>query len=219
MIDGDMSNNALLALKRLRVEGALVGLHLNLTHEFDGRLPTMPLGALMRAGLLARLPRSHGADFLRQADPFLTLFGSLPDFYDGHQHCHCLPGLAADAAALPGAEKLWIRVPLPTTASGFWLNLRTGGFKVAAVAALAVRARQIFRNAGFATNSDFSGFLRLDDPYAVALWLPCILAAAGPDHLVMVHPGSADDPAQCTGHDPRSRMIEALILEEQVMAP
>jgi len=215
MIDGDMSNNALLLLKRLREEGALVGLHLNLTHEFDGGLPTMPLGALMRAGFFARLPRSYGADFLRQTDRFLTLFGSLPDFYDGHQHCHCLPGLAADAAALPGAGKIWMRVPLPTTASGFWLNVRAGGFKVATVAALAVRARQIFRDAGFATNSDFSGFLRLDDPYAVAVWLPRILAAAGPDHLVMVHPGSAEDRAQCNGHHPESRRIETLILDEQ----
>lgn len=216
MVDGGISDKALRLLRELREQGALVGLHLNLTHDFGMSLPAMPLGALMRASLSGRLPPSCGADFLRQADRFVALFGSLPDFYDGHQHCHCLPGLSAHAAALPRAGQTWIRVPLPATVSGFWLDLRAGGWKVAMVAAFAIRARQTFRAAGFATNTDFSGFLRLNDPRAVAAWLPRILAAAGPDCLVMVHPGSAEDRAQCDGHDPESRRIEALILESKV---
>ena len=212
MVDGEMSGEAIAALRQLREGGAHVGLHLNLTRQFDGALPAMPLGALMKASLSGRLPPSFGADFQRQADRFVTLFGSQPDFYDGHQHCHCLPGLSAHAAALPGAGQAWMRVPLPARLPGFRLNVRAGGWKVVLIAALAMRARQHFRAAGFTVNRDFSGFLRLDEPTSVARWLPRLLAATAPDCLLMVHPGSPEDPAQCEGHAAKSRAVEAELL-------
>jgi hypothetical protein len=61
-------------------------------------------------------------------------------------------------------------------------------------------------------NRDFSGFLTLDRPDAVARWLPRLLARKKDDCLMMVHPGAIDDPCQCPGHDPGSRKVEAVIL-------
>ncbi|WP_176086472.1 ChbG/HpnK family deacetylase [Martelella sp. HB161492] len=213
MVDGEMADRDIALLRDLRADGARVGLHLNLTHDFGGGSPTMPLGSLMKASLSGRLPAAFGADFERQTKRFADLFGSLPDYYDGHQHCHCLPGLSQCAAALPGAGTAWIRVPLPAKAAGLWLNMRAGGVKVAVIAALAWRARTHFRAAGFATNSDFSGFLRLDDPDAVAAWLPRLMAATE-GGLIMTHPGAADDPVQCDGHAAQSREIEADVLKK-----
>ncbi|TPW31593.1 ChbG/HpnK family deacetylase [Martelella alba] len=212
MIDGAMTAADIATLRALRDDGARIGLHLNLTHDFDVSFPSMPLGALMKASLSRRLPAVFGADFQRQTARFVEVFGGLPDYYDGHQHCHCLPGLSRIAAALPGAGVAWMRVPLPATPSGLWANMRAGGFKVAVIAALAWRARTHFRKAGFATNSDFSGFLRLDDPDAVAVWLPRLMAAAAGEGLIMTHPGAVDDPSQCEGHAARSRAVEARLL-------
>src|SRR5690606_35013318 len=124
-------------------------------------------GKLILAGLSGRIPADVRSQFQRQAEAFRVAFGSLPDYYDGHQHCHCLPGLAALAARLPRAPATWIRVPLPATPAGLWRNLRAGGPKVSLIAAFAFAARRRFRASGWPANTDFSGFLRLDRPEPV----------------------------------------------------
>ena len=212
MVDGEIAADDLLRLKALRARGAKVGLHLTLTHPFPESRVHYPLGTLMRLCLTGRAPEAAREDFARQADRFIALFGTPPDHYDGHQHCHCLPGLAAAAAALPPGEDCRMRVPLPARLSGLALNMRAGGWKVAVVAALAAEARRVFRRAGWRTNRDFSGFLALDRPEAVSRWLPRLMAAAGEDCLLMLHPGDAADPARCRGHAPESRAREADIL-------
>lgn len=212
MIDGAMSANDLDHLRRLREKGAQVGLHLNLTHAFAAMGAYTPLGRLLGLCLSGRTPDWAEAEFRRQAETFHGIFGSLPDYYDGHQHCHVLPGLARFAAGLPRAGACWMRLPLPATPSGLALNLRSGGPKVLLIATLARLARRDFEKQSWPTNRDFSGFLRLERPQAVSRWLPELLRRAPPDGLVMVHPGAASDPEQCPGHDPRSREIEAAIL-------
>lgn len=212
MIDGAMTEDDLARLRHLREKGAQVGLHLNLTHAFPAMRAHAPLGRLLGLCLAGRAPDWAEAEFRRQAEVFRSLFGSLPDYYDGHQHCHVLPGLARFAAGLPRAGACWMRVPLPATPSGLVLNLRSGGPKVLLIAALARLARGVFEQEGWQANRDFSGFLRLEAPEAVSRWLPELLRRAPRDGLVMVHPGAAGDPGQCPGHDPRSREIEAAIL-------
>lgn len=197
-------------LRALRNAGAQVGLHLNLTQEFSGRGPVWSLATLMRP--IAGVPDGIAASLDRQVQEFVALFGSLPDYYDGHQHCHCLPAVAPLVTRLPYGSQAWVRLPLPATWTGRWRNLRAGGAKVLAIMAFAARARTIFTRAGLRMNGDFSGFLCLDDPAKVRLWLPRLLSAAGPDCLVMLHPGDADDSMQCAGHAPESRAVEADIL-------
>lgn len=215
MIDGDIDPQDMQRLRHAREEGAVVGLHLNLTHGFSGRNFHQPLGELLGLCLTGRLPQQAKSEFQRQAEAFHDVFGFLPDYYDGHQHCHCFPGLSRLAAALPRESGTWIRVPLPRTIGGIILNLRSGGPKVALIMTLALLAGRTFRKAGWATNTDFSGFLPLDRPEAVARWLPRLLRARADDTLMMVHPGRADDRSQCPGHAPQSRSVEAEILYRQ----
>ncbi|WP_337184458.1 ChbG/HpnK family deacetylase [Shinella sp.] len=215
MIDGEIDPKDLQHLCRLREQGAAVGLHLNLTHGFSGRNFHRPLGELLGLCITGRLPQQAKSEFYRQAEAFRTAFGFLPDYYDGHQHCHCFPGLGRLAAALPRENGTWMRVPLPRTLGGLWLNLRSGGPKVTVVMALALFAARTFRKTGWATNKDFSGFLPLDRPEAVARWLPRLLRARTDDTLMMVHPGRADDRSQCPGHAPQSRAVETEILAYQ----
>lgn len=215
MIDGEIAPDDIERLRRTRENGASVGLHLNLTHAFATTRGYMPLGRLLLLCLTGRTPGWAGAEFRRQAEAFIALFGSPPDYYDGHQHCHCLPGLAPLAAALPRGEGCWMRTPLPTRLSGLAMNMSAGGAKVALIAGFALLARFTFRKAGWTTNRDFSGFLRLDRPQAVARWLPELVLHAPQDCLTMVHPGSAQDPSQCAGHAPQSRAVEAEFLRQR----
>lgn len=213
MIDGGIGPDEVRRLRLAREKGARVGLHLNLTHGFPDGAFHLPAGALLRLCLAGRMPEPARHAFSRQAEAFRAVFGFIPDYYDGHQHCHCFPGLAALAAELPRAPGSWMRLPLPATVGGLVLNMRAGGAKVALIAGLALAARRTFRRAGWAMNGDFSGFLRLDRPQDVARWMPALLeASAG---LTMVHPGAADDPNQCPGHAPQSRAVEADILRRR----
>ena len=212
MVNDAIDAGDIARLKALRNAGAQVGLHLNLTQALPGHADTWPLSTLLRPRLPSRVRAAAAASLERQVDEFAFLFGSLPDYYDGHQHCHCFPGIAPLVARLPSGPETWIRVPLPASWSGRWRNLRAGGAKGLLIMALAARARRVFRRAGHEVNRDFSGFLRLDDPASVRHWLPRLLAAAGPDCLVMLHPGDADDEMQCAGHAPESRDCETNIL-------
>lgn len=199
-------------LSAARDAGAQIGLHLNLTQNLPGVSAVWPLSQLLRPALNPSLLEAIRGSLHRQAEQFVALFGRLPDFYDGHQHCHCYPAIVPLAAGLPSQPKIWIRVPLPSTWAGRWLNLRAGGIKGILIMALAARAKGVFRRAGWQVNVDFSGFLRLDDPAKVRHWLPRLLSAAGPDCLVMLHPGDAGDEVQCYGHAPQSRGCETQIL-------
>lgn len=213
MIDGGIDPADRERLRLARESGALVGLHLNLTHGFDAGTFHLPVGRLLRLCLAGRLPEQAAHEFRRQADAFRAAFGFLPDYYDGHQHCHCFPGLAALAADLPRAEGSWMRLPLPASLGGLVRNIRSGGPKVALIAGFALLARRTFRKADWAMNDDFSGFLRLDRPEDVARWMPELLEAS--TGLMMVHPGAADDRSQCPGHAPQSRSVEADILRRR----
>jgi len=199
-------------LQAARVSGAQIGLHLNLTQALPGMSAAWPLSTLLRPLLGADLLEAIRDSLVRQTDEFASLFGHLPDYYDGHQHSHCFPAIVPLVARLPAGSQTWIRIPLPSSWAGRWRNLRAGGVKGVLIMALAARARAVFRRAGWQVNSDFSGFLRLDDPASVRHWLPRLLSAAGPGCLVMLHPGDAGDEVQCDGHAPQSRSCETQIL-------
>lgn len=204
-------------LRALRDAGARVGLHLNLTQAFREGAPIWPLATLMRPTLRGQRLRDIEASLTRQSNEFVSLFGRLPDFYDGHQHCHCFPAIAPLVLRLPREPRAWVRVPLPSTWVARWRNLRAGGAKGVVIMAMAARARALFVRAGLQTNTDFSGFLRLGDPDDVRRWLPRLLSEADPHCLVMLHPGDATDPMQCAGHAPESRAAETEILSESAV--
>ncbi len=199
-------------LRELRQAGTLVGLHLNLTQAIPGGGPVWPLNRLIWPRRDGQALNAITSSLTDQANRFIQLFGSSPDFYDGHQHCHCFPAIAPLVVRLPRTSQTWVRVPLPATWKGRWLNCLAGGAKAFIVMALAARAGGIFARAGLNTNRDFTGFLRLHDPSSVRRWLPRLLSAKDPDCLIMLHPGDATDNIQCAGHAPASRSAETEIL-------
>jgi chitin disaccharide deacetylase len=81
--------------------GVAVGLHLNLTegHPLSAALrerwPALPsVQTCIVAAHLGRLPLSAVSDELAaQWDAFVAVTGRAPDFVDGHQHVHHLPGV------------------------------------------------------------------------------------------------------------------------------
>jgi predicted glycoside hydrolase/deacetylase ChbG (UPF0249 family) len=101
------------------------GLHFNLTQGEPAsealrvhwpRLPALP--ALMLRAALARLPRVALADEWRaQWQRFVEAAGRAPDFIDGHQHVHHLPGVreivleAAQASGVAVRNTGWVAGP------------------------------------------------------------------------------------------------------------
>ncbi|WP_247997887.1 ChbG/HpnK family deacetylase [Brucella tritici] len=216
MIGNAMKPEDVYRLRELRAGGAQVGLHLNLTEAVPGGGPVWRLSQLLKPILDAQFLEQIKTSLTRQVDAFVVLFGSLPDYYDGHRHCHCFPAIAPLVTRLPYGDNAWVRMPLPATWAGRWLNFRAGGAKVLVIMTLAARARTIFAKAELETNRDFSGFLHLNDPSSVRRWLPQLLAEMTPDCLIMLHPGDDTDPMQCAGHATFSRVIEAQILSESL---
>ena len=182
-----------------------VGLHFTLTDQPplgpmptlapDGRLP--PLGRLMgwayRGKLNAPAARAEIRDELsRQIAAFTDAWGAPPDYIDGHQHIHQLPGIRdAVVEALAGLPGAYVRlcgepvravlrrgVAVPKT---LLIGGLGGGLKRMA------RARGIPANDRFAGVYDFAG----SRPFAELM--PRFLDGIGGRALVMVHPGLPDE--------------------------
>ncbi len=180
-----------------------IGLHLTLTGLAplggmartapDGRLPAF--GALARQALLGRLDLEEcGAELERQLDAFVSAFARPPVFLDGHHHVHQLPGvrdLVIDLyrRRLAGTGA-YMRVCRDTPAA-----VLRRPFRVRALA-IGVLGRALGRRAAAAripVNEGFSGIYDFADSVPYSVLFPRFLARAGNRHLVMCHPGHADD--------------------------
>src|SRR5262249_35854312 len=142
-----------------------IGLHLNLT--FGAPLSAMPLIApggelpplaeLVRRALSGRLAGGEiRGEIARQLVAFRERFGRDPDFVDGHQHVHVLPGirtaLIAELSKRDSARP-WLRDP-----SDQWARIvrrRIAPLKALAIAALAAGFGSAAKRAGLATNAGF----------------------------------------------------------------
>ncbi len=183
-----------------------LGLHLNLTAgaPLGGRSPVrgggdaLPaFGALARAAFAGGLDRDALADeVLRQVDACAEGLGRLPDYIDGHQHVHVLPGvraavLAAVSRRWTGEARPWLRDPFETPGT---LVARGGPVgKAMVIAALSLGWRQAARGAGCATNRGFAGVSAFDLAADYGADFARFLAVPGQAHLVMCHPGHVDD--------------------------
>lgn len=181
-----------------------IGLHINLTLGAplapmprlapEGKLP--PVSLLTRLALLGRVDtREIAAEVGRQIEAFRKHAGREPDFVDGHQHTHALPRvrdgvLVALQAAFPAAKPL-IRDPADRRQRIFARGAATG--KSLLIALLAAGFGPRVRAAGFATNEGFSGVSSFDRGRPFGDELARFLSHPGARHLVMCHPGRADD--------------------------
>ena len=180
-----------------------LGLHLSLTWspEYGSR----DLGGLIVRAFARRLPSSWvRAEVDDQIDRFAALFGRLPDFVDGHQHVHILPGIREAlfdvlGSHYPASARPAIRSPL---------SHRWRGIKAAGINRLGAKSfdRQL-KGGGWATNLDFAGVYDLSTTYPYRERMRSWLATIQSGGLIMVHPGCADLPE----HGP-ARAAEAAYL-------
>jgi len=181
-----------------------LGLHLNLTCAAPltamprlapgGQLPR--LGELARAAFASSDIRSEIAlEIDRQLDAFEQALGRAPDFVDGHQHVHVLPGirgavLASVARRYP-AGSVYLRDPSDRAAAIRARGVAVG--KALVISGLGFGMRRAAARRGIPVNRGFSGVSPFDPARDLASDLARFLVGPGPAHLVMCHPGFIDD--------------------------
>lgn len=175
-----------------------VGLHFNLTESHQGSVAAQPLGSVIRQAYAATLkttpawtPQALRLLWRQQLDAFEQALGTPPDFIDGHQHVHQLPGvreamLTELQSRYSAHDMPWVRSTAP--AGGLW---RSPKASVIALLGGWHNTRQL-RAAGVAVNPGFGGVYGFDAPTTdtygahMAQWLPHLRDGS----LVMCHPAT-----------------------------
>lgn len=188
------------ALSQLPVD---IGLHLNFTESLGADQFCLPLAHLIIACYLRRLPALRVASTIgAQLDAFETGFGRPPDFIDGHQHVHQLPGireqlLAAIAQRYPG-QGIWLRSTQAARVSSIGQADR---LKARIIALLGARSmRRLTIAAGLPMNRHLLGvygFSASREEYR-RLFLSWLVDAHGGD-LLMCHPARSADVGDSIG--------------------
>lgn len=172
------------------------GLHLTLTgeapvtamprHAPRGRQPgidTLTRRTIARRAALDEIAREVAAQF----DRFIAATGRAPDFVDGHQHAHLLPGIRAIVLAETArrAPRAWVRncADRPAAMAARPWRGKAIGSAVQSIGLARAAARH-----GLSCNSSFAGHYDFRADYAAVL--PRFLARPGAVHLVMCHPGA-----------------------------
>lgn len=191
---------AALRLQALRPQLS-VGLHFNLTESHGGSVPAQGLGSVIRQAYARQWTEAAlRAQWRQQLDAFEQALGGAPDFIDGHQHVHQLPGMRAAMLAELQAryapqQMPWVRSTLP--AGGLWRSP-----KAAIIALLGGWATSRgLRRAGVRRNRGFAGVYGFDAPDAAAYGAQMAqwLAQLGDGGLVMCHPATELLPGDAIG--------------------
>ncbi|CAN5197491.1 ChbG/HpnK family deacetylase [soil metagenome] len=188
-----------------------VGLHLTLTDQRSsvavqplataGRLP--PLSRLLLMAEARRLPQAAVRDEIRgQLDRFEEAWGAAPDYIDGHQHVHVLPGvrepLLDELDRRYGSKRIWLRNCAESPARAWARRIAVG--KAWLLFALGHRFAAMARERGYAINDGFSGLHDFSDRVPYRQLMQRFLTHLGPAPLVHVHPGHVD--AELVAIDP-----------------
>jgi predicted glycoside hydrolase/deacetylase ChbG (UPF0249 family) len=178
-----------------------IGLHVTLTGKFKpmspGFRPTrhgtfLSLAEMMVRGRLGLLSRKRLAvEIATQLEAFVTQFGQLPDFIDGHQHVHLFPQVreALLDVMKEGAPQAWVRQcgGVPTLPISVW------DYKTRILDALSRRFRKLAARRDIVTNPAFAGVYDFTaDKIDFARLFPGFLRDLPPRSVVMCHPGFVD---------------------------
>ncbi len=157
LVDGPALANEQVA--KLKNSGLQIGLHLNFTESFGQQDLCLPLGQLIRAAYLMKLPRQRlTAAVQRQLHKFFELFGRYPDYVDGHQHVHQLPLLRdalIQALRAHTGSKPWLRDTGHPRLAGFGFAIRFKAMLIASLGARGLRRRA--QTYGYQQNNGFLG--------------------------------------------------------------
>ncbi len=212
-----------------------IGVHLNLTlGEPIAPMPRLcpsgsfpALSVVIRAAMLSGDVRAEiRAETARQIDAFEQAMGRRPDFLDGHQHVHAMPGvrrpvieeLISRAALKTGTDDYaGPQVPYVRDPSDSIAAIRARGVavrKALLISGLAAGFGRAVRAAGLATNQGFSGVSPFDPARDFAADMRRFLVMPGQRHLVMCHPGHVDDVLRRLDPVVESRETEFAVLSE-----
>ncbi len=148
------------AARRLKAEGAGradAGLHLNLSEAFGPAQWRRRLGPLIASAYSVGLPaRALRHEIAAQLDAFEQAMDRAPDFVDGHQHVHQLPGvrelLVEELLRRYPGHRPWLRDTAPPRGG------QPAGFKHRLIAALGARRLSgLAHELGFAQNRGMLG--------------------------------------------------------------
>ena len=182
-----------------------LGVHLNLTlgapltnmplFAASGRFPAV--GEIAKGALALRLPVDEIAGEIEaQLDAFEQAMDHRPDFIDGHQHVHGLPGVRKALFSVLSrryakGSKPWLRDPSDSLAR--IVKRGRNMQKALAVGGLTSGFAASARKAAFLTNDGFAGFSAFDPKSDYSVDFASYLKATGSRHLVMCHPGEVDE--------------------------
>lgn len=175
-----------------------------------GRFPG--INRLILMALSHCLPLQEVRDeAFRQADAFLKATGRLPDFIDGHQHAHALPGVCAITAdlavALRPGDPLPVRVPGEKW--GRILSRRTAPAKALSIAVLTKGMEPTASALGVPVNAGFSGIYDFAAAGDLAEMFSAFVHHLGARPLIMCHPGDRDASAEVADPITAARQREA----------
>lgn len=165
-----------------------LGLHWNLTEGHGQPAPSL-LQVLVQS-YSWQIKHTTAVDSLqRQLDAFEQHTGTPPDFIDGHQHIHQLPGLRQALLHVLhsryGSQAPWVRSTLPAQ----W------GVNKAAILALlgGYRLHRLLDRAQLRHNPQFAGVYGFDaaTPAAYGAHMQTWLRSAPTGTLIMCHPANA----------------------------
>ncbi|MBO1111255.1 ChbG/HpnK family deacetylase [Bordetella petrii] len=139
-----------------------LGVHLNLTEALGhpDQAAVMPLRALIARAYTGRLDEAWIDDqLMRQFDVFEDILGRAPDYVDGHQHVHQLPGVLPRLLRLLehryGRQAPWLRHTAPGMQEGIPLRESAKARLIGALGADAVA--RVARRDGWRTNRRLLG--------------------------------------------------------------
>ena len=187
--------------RRLRDLDVDVGLHLNLTESFglQDQPAVMPLPTLITRAYISQLDSGWIDEQLaRQLDAFEGVLGRAPDYVDGHQHVHQLPGVLPRLLRVLelryGSDRPWLRHTAPGTQSGVPLRESAKARLIGTLGAGSVE--RAARSDGWRTNRRMLGVYDFHGgPRRYAQLLHHWLNNARDGDLLMCHPalpGAAD---------------------------
>lgn len=177
-----------------------IGLHLNLTEAFGPALPRLALPALIVRAYAAMLDARAVSEAIRaQFDAFEDMLGIAPDFVDGHQHVHTLPGIRAALVAELGRRypdrRAWLRRTRPARSPRLAAMVDADHFKQRVIAALGdSRLAHLAHSRGLRQNHRLLGvygFTGSSRDYTARLARWC--QQAEDNDLLMCHPADGED--------------------------
>jgi predicted glycoside hydrolase/deacetylase ChbG (UPF0249 family) len=193
-----------------------IGLHVTLTAPFHpmspGFRPTrdgafLTLEQMLLRGLLRRLAKKQLAlEIATQFKAFVSMFGRVPDFVDGHQHVHIFPQVreALLDVVREVAPNAWVR-QCGRAANGRGLF---SDRKALVLDALSRKFRKLAAAQGIKTNPAFAGTYDFTPAAGVdfGALFPGFLKGLPAGGVVMCHPGHVD--AELERLDPLTQQRE-----------